>query len=149
MGYCGVSVVGYGTLTLENSRFYADRMIALRNDYGSTWDGNIVIKNCEFTPTSAGNPSLIFLKNPENHDFGYTCYAPRMIEIDGLRVYSSNQIYVMANPNSEHQTADYSPAFPYVPSEKVSIKNFKSNGKKAPLLSPNTVFFRDTEFTVQ
>ena len=29
------------------------------------------------------------------------------------------------------------------------VKNIKTNNNKAPLLSPNTVFFRDTEFTVQ
>jgi hypothetical protein len=92
---------------------------------------------------------LIQLSNPESHDFGYTCYAPHTVEIDGVRVYSSAQVYILADPNKEHTSADYSPKFPYIPSKQVTVKNIKTNNNKAPLLSPNTVFFRDTEFTVQ
>lgn len=149
LGHAGVSVVGYGTLTVENSIFNSNHIVNLRNDYGSTWDGNIIIKDCEFIPLKSGNATLIQLSNPESHDFGYTCYAPHTVEIDGVRVYSSAQVYILADPNKEHTSADYSPKFPYIPSKQVTVKNIKTNNNKAPILSPNTVFFRDTEFTVQ
>jgi len=149
IGHGGASVVGYGSLTLENSKFYSKQIIDLRSDYGSTWDGEVVIRNCEFTPINNGNVFLIMTTNPENHNFGYTCYAPKNIEIDGLHVNSSSTVYVMSDPNKEHSTADFAAEYPYIPSEKVTVKGYTANSSKAILLNPNTIIFRDTEFTVQ
>ena len=60
-------------------------LVNLRNDYGSTWEGEIVIRNSVFVP-AGGRPvsaSLIGGRNSGNHDFGYTAYMPERITIEG------------------------------------------------------------------
>jgi hypothetical protein len=71
-------------LTVENSTIYGRNLINLRSDYGSTWQGELVIRNCVFVP-AGGRPtsaSLIGGSYSGQHDFGYTCYMPERITIE-------------------------------------------------------------------
>ena len=149
IGRSGVSVVGYGKLILENSKFYSKQMINLRNDYGSTWDGDVIIKNCEFIPSIEGEQVLIRAQNHEKHNFGYPCYAPKNIKIDGLRVCSSERVYIMSDPNPNHNTEDFEAEYPYYPSETITLKNYTSDSGEAPILCPNKIIFRNIEFSIQ
>ena len=40
-----ISVVGGGTLTVEDTTVYNDSVISLRGDYGSSWRGDVILKN--------------------------------------------------------------------------------------------------------
>ena len=51
LGYMGVQAIGFGTLLVENSTIRSrNAMVSLRSDYGSSWKGDIVIRNCTFAP---------------------------------------------------------------------------------------------------
>ena len=77
-----INLIGGGTALIEDSTMYGDKIINLRQDYGSVWNGEIVVKNS--TLISSGVKSL-FTAYWNNHDFGYTTYLPN-ITIDGLKI---------------------------------------------------------------
>jgi len=55
MGHMGINAIGSGLLTVENSTINSNTFIMLRTDYGSTWQGDVLIRNCVFVP-AAGKP---------------------------------------------------------------------------------------------
>jgi hypothetical protein len=89
LGYSGLSVVGFGTLLVENTKIRSVKAaISLRGDYGSFWDGEVIIRNCEYVPS--GSPlALINAVNDGAHDFGYPCMLPRKITVEGLAIDDS------------------------------------------------------------
>src|SRR5690554_3241017 len=92
LGHMGVNAIGSGTFTIENTTLYGRNLINLRPDYGSTWEGTFVIRNCIFVP-AAGRPfraSLFGGSNHGQHDFGYPTYMPEKIIIDGLTIVDTN-----------------------------------------------------------
>src|SRR5690606_23965848 len=86
LGHQGINAIGSGTFLVENSTIRGTTLINLRSDYGSTWEGDFIIRNCIFVPRGlkSGNVNLIGGSNSGQHDFGYTCYMPKKILIDGL-----------------------------------------------------------------
>ncbi len=81
--------IGTGTITYKNVTVYADgssAAITLRNDYGATWHGNVVIDGLTMR-TSKDKPTLSVLGvDYVNHDFGYTCYLPTKIELNNAKI---------------------------------------------------------------
>lgn len=71
-----INAVGGGTAIIENSRIYNPRVIGLRSDYGSTWRGDIVVKNCHlispFDRASVVNGII------HNADYGYNTVMPNL-----------------------------------------------------------------------
>ncbi len=71
-----INAVGGGVAVIENSTIYNPRVIGLRSDYGSTWRGDIVIKNCHlispFDRASAVNGII------HNADYGYNTVMPNL-----------------------------------------------------------------------
>jgi hypothetical protein len=57
----------------------------MRGDYGSTWEGNVVLKNVN-AYASEGD-FYMFFHSYYNWDYGYKCYIPN-ITIDNLNIYS-------------------------------------------------------------
>ena len=55
LGHMGINAIGTGVLTVENSTIHGRNLVNLRNDYGSTWEGEIVIRNSVFVP-AGGRP---------------------------------------------------------------------------------------------
>lgn len=92
LGYMGINAIGSGTFTVENSKIDERHLINLRPDYGSTWRGKFVIRNCAFVPACGRpiNASLIGGSNSGQHDFGYPCSMPERITIGALRIDDSN-----------------------------------------------------------
>ena len=89
-GHTGVNVVGSGLLQLENCNIHRKSLIALRDDYGSSWEGEIIVRNCKLiVPEGAKNVSLLRGSNTGKHDFGYTCYLPERIDIENLVIDDS------------------------------------------------------------
>ncbi len=91
LGHAGLNAIGRGRLLVENSTIHGSSFIRFREDYGSTWDGTIQIRNCRWIPGKRNERHLeIFdLSNDGTHDFGYPCSMPRHIEIDGLFIDDS------------------------------------------------------------
>ena len=89
-GHTGVNVVGYGTLLLENCIVHRKSLVALREDYGSSWEGELIVRNCRLiVPEKAKNVSILRGANAGKHDFGYTCYFPERIDIENLVIDDS------------------------------------------------------------
>ncbi len=123
LGHHGIKLIGMGTALIENTTVLSDSFVDLRADYGSTWNGDLIIRNCKFYPTGITS-NIINAENTEDHDFGYTCYMPQRIEIDGLYVHRFGVSYLFSMVNSKHLTNDYDAAYPVVAPKEITVSNF-------------------------
>jgi hypothetical protein len=153
LGHMGINAIGSGLLTIENSTIRGRSVVNLRNDYGSTWQGEIVIRNCIFVP-AGGKPasaSLISGSNSGQHNFGYTCYMPERITIENLRIEDSNHPdnyqgpAIFANFNPEMKDNTYREKFPYIKTNEVILRNVTTDSKKALRISDNPFMFKDVK----
>ena len=123
LGHHGIKLIGSGTALIENTTVLSDSFIALRSDYGSTWNGELIIRNCKFYPTGVAT-HIIDAENTEDHDFGYTCYLPRRIVIDGFYVHRAGINYLFTMVNSKHILNSYDAEYPVVPPQEIVVSNF-------------------------
>ena len=98
IGCKGITLIGGGTFLMENTQVHSGNMISLRSDYGSTWDGEFMIRDCEFFPGQAARPALVSGDNDGRHDFGYLCSMPGKITIDGLVIHDKNHPFYYLGP---------------------------------------------------
>lgn len=157
MGHMGINAIGTGTLTVENTTIRGGTLVNLRSDYGSTWRGEFIIRDCVFVP-AGGRPvsaSLIGGSNSGQHDFGYTCYMPERITIENLRIDDSNhpEDYegpaIFGNFNREMTDDSYEEAFPYVITKEVILRNVTTASGKELRLSSNPYMFRGVKVVVE
>ena len=155
LGHQGINAIGCGIFTVENTTIHGRSLINLRSDYGSTWQGELVIRNCVFVP-AGGRPisaSLIGGSYSGQHDFGYTCYMPERITIDNLRIDDSNHPAnyhgpaVFANFNPSMTDDSYVEKFPYVRTREVILEDVTTASGKALRLSDNPFMFKDVQVT--
>ena len=137
---CSLRLTGGGEFSLENSRIktkgYGNGIfIMLREDYGSTWRGDIKIKNCVYDSTLK-NPKIETLKliwaQWANHNFGYKTYMPS-VYVDNLtfdeRLGVKNvNLFYLENKDE---------AFSFV--EDYSKESFDGTPNKNPYTAPKTV----------
>lgn len=157
LGYMGVRAIGHGTFTIENTTVRSRHFIFLRQDYGSTWDGDFVIRNCTFIPivNKATSISLIHGLNSGVHDFGYTCYMPENITIENLHIqdsivaedYRGPVIFSDFNPKKKDKS--YVEQFPYVLTKQVLIKNVTTSSGKGLRVSENAFMFKKVEVKIK
>ena len=106
IGDKGICVVGSGTLNISNTTSVAtNAFITLRDDYGSTWDGKIYIKECSYT-TSEMSKLIDFKVRYNNgkilHDYGYnkvlpSIYINNLFINDEKMLDSSSKFYIFYN----------------------------------------------------
>ena len=156
IGRTPVSAIGSGTLLIENSRFYAHAIVNLRPDYGSHWDGDIIIRGCTWTP-NRGDPltkssySIITGENTEDHDFGYACTMPHSVTIENLRVedgkttsaYKGISLFADIAPHRVSASSEAAAASPIRLTEEVRVSGLETASGKAWFLSPNMYAFRN------
>jgi hypothetical protein len=158
-----INFIGEGLIYLENVTIHVDPksyMINLRDDYGSTWQGDLVMKDCHIEFTK--NKTDISLINVTffNHDFGYQTYLPENIYIDGLTMskYDGVNLHLykkledfdvdIGDPEIIYPaaiTGEIGPILnPYEPTKLIDIKN-------APGINwifPNTPQFKDMQVII-
>jgi len=142
LGHAGLNAIGRGLLLVEGSTLLGASMISLRSDYGSTWEGKIVIRNCRWTPAGGRSvtPCMLHMRNDGTHDFGYPCFMPETVVIDGLYVDDSNHpknydgMFLLSDPGGGKSQAS---PFPYAMCRTVTIRGFTTASGKAPRISPN------------
>jgi hypothetical protein len=142
LGYAGLNAIGRGVLTVEDSILCGYSMINFRSDYGSTWEGDVVIRNCRWIPACGRrcSPRMFSVRNDGTHDFGYSCFMPREIKIDGLHVDDSNHpegyrgLYLFSNPGG---TDPADSPFPYARCQKVTVRGLTTASGKKPRISSN------------
>ncbi|HTE23600.1 hypothetical protein [Flavitalea sp.] len=153
LGHMGINAIGSGVLTVENSTINGNNLINLRSDYGSTWQGDVFIRNCVFVP-AGGKPisaSLIGGANSGQHDFGYICYMPERITIENLRINDSNhpESYqgpaIFSNFNPAMTDASYKETFPFIRTREVILRNITIASGKKLSLSSNPFLFKDVK----
>ena len=150
----GISALGFGTLLLENLEVHDFRLVKIRGDYGSSWDGNIIVRNCTLkVPADAVNVDLFNGYNFRAHDFGYDCTLPHTIEINGLVIddsevkseeYSGPFIFSRFDVNRKAEKL-----FPYPAPRKVIVKGLEIASGKELSVSLNKEMFKDTEIVIQ
>ena len=87
-----MAITGNGYFEVENTRWFAEgsgygsnSLIHLRADYGSTWEGDISVKNVK-AYIHTEDKSYTFYHSYNNWYFGYVAHFPN-ISIDGLEYY--------------------------------------------------------------
>lgn len=153
LGHQGINTIGSGTFTVENSTMYGRSLINLRSDYGSTWQGEFIIRNCKFIPAGGApvSASLFGGSYSGQHDFGYTCYMPWRITIENLTIDDSNhpQDYqgpaIFSNFNPEMLDESYEEKYPYVKTREVILRNVSTTSGKNLRISDNPHMFIDVE----
>lgn len=85
-----MEIIGKGELIFDRLNWCSasnegpyNNMAYLRGDYGSTWDGTIIYKDCtlNFSPGNAN----VFYHSYTNWNFGYECHFPNLI-IDNPKI---------------------------------------------------------------
>jgi hypothetical protein len=153
LGHMGINAIGTGTFTVENSTIRGRSLINLRPDYGSTWQGEFIIRNCIFVPVNGAPASAALISGSYSgqHDFGYTCYMPERITIENLRIddsshpenYQGPAIFTDFNPQMKDDS--YQEKFPYVKTREVILRNVTTASGKALRVSDNPYMFRDVK----
>ena len=144
LGHMGLNAIGRGTLTVENSTVNGRSFISLRGDYGSTWEGVIVIRDSRWIPAcgAAVQPHVISASNDGQHAFGYPCFMPREVIIDGLAIADGNHPegyegpYLFADPDGSTPDTAARP-FPYHLTEQVTIRHLTTASGRKPRTSPD------------
>lgn len=153
LGHMGINAIGSGLLTIENSTVRARSFVNLRPDYGSTWQGELLIRNCIFVPAD-GKPvsaSLISGSYSGQHDFGYTCYMPERVTIENLRIDDSRHPdnyrgpAIFSNFNAEMKDQTYHEKYPYIKTKTVTLRNVTTASEKALRVSDNLFMFKDVK----
>ena len=153
LGHMGINAIGSGTLTVENSTIRGNNLINLRSDYGSTWQGEIVVRDCVFVPKDGETTraSLFGGSYSGQHDFGYTCYMPEKITIQNLHIDDSNHPEVYQGPaifkdfNEEMTDDSYTEKFPYVKTNEILLRNVTTASGKDLIISSNPFMFKDVK----
>lgn len=157
LGWMGLNAIGRGELLVEDSTLYGGTLVSFRADYGSTWQGNLTIRNSRWIPACGDVhlPHMINVSNDGMHDFGYPCSMPEEVTIDGLFVDDSNHpedyegmFYFTAPDNMRNDpeavaTSEERP-FPYVPCKKVTVKGLTTASGKKPRVSPDETISANT-----
>jgi hypothetical protein len=157
LGHMGLNAVGRGLLTVEDSTLYGGALVSFRGDYGSTWEGDLIIRNCRWVPSCGETswPHLFNVRNDGMHDFGYPCSMPRAITIDGLLVDDANHpegydgLYFFTDPDAMSAGDGPMPLaaerpFPYAWCREVTVRGLTTASGKKPRLSPNAEMERHT-----
>ncbi len=156
LGYMGLNAIGRGRLLVEDSTLYGRALISFRGDYGSTWEGDVVIRNCRWAPNCGDKswPCLIDAHNDSKHDFGYPCFMPREITIDGLTVDDSNHpedyqgMYLLSDPGGLKDQELAQRPYPYALCEKLRVRGLTTASGKAPRVSSNAVVEKSVDFVM-
>ena len=99
LGKDGVNLVGFGTFYMSNTSVTSGNMLSLRPDYGTFWDGDIIVENCSYTKMGCiGKGTLIGSFTGGKYyggvDFGYPSMLPKRVLFSGLTVANVDELYI-------------------------------------------------------
>ena len=150
-GLC-INVIGGGTLNIIGTKRYAgDEFISLRGDYGATFEGDMLIKDCTYYATAEYNTEKggtydqnarlakayvigsgvtngsygVGTKYEASYytwDFGYKCYMPQVITVDNLTSYAQS-LAVFNDIDDKHFIKQSADDGIYEPTKKIIFKN--------------------------
>jgi hypothetical protein len=155
LGHQGINLIGSGVFLVENTKVCGVNFINLRTDYGSTWEGEIIIRNCEYIPRNGAQADAVLINggNSGRHDFGYACHMPEKITIDGLVINDANPVADYPGPrifapfNKDYTSEDYKEKYPYATTREIGIRNLRIKSGKPLIISNNRFMFRNVRVT--
>lgn len=149
-----INLIGSGVFELINSKVNNDisAMISLRTDYGSTWRGDLIIKNTHFN--SARDTVTLIGASWYNHNYGYKCYMPENIVLENLTFENATKVNIFTTTFTtlEQKYGNISTDYildgvtevkninPYAPTKTVTVIN---PDKKVTYFIPHTQLFED------
>ena len=151
LGHQGVSLIGYGLFLMENTVVHNNNLISLRVDYGSFWRGNIIVRNCVLVPRDKkATPCVIAGTYTGKHDFGYQCFMPFQIQVNGLKIldgaerkYSGPCVFADFNRN---YGPGYMENYPYIRPQMVVVRDVITESGMQIREAVNPAFFQNTRF---
>ena len=157
LGHMGLNAIGRGVLTVEDSTLYGNALVSFRSDYGSSWEGDLIIRNCHWIPACGDTcwPHMIHTRNDGMHDFGYPCFMPREVTIDGLFVDDKNHpeeyqgMFVFTDPDNTQSDGDDATTsaerpFPYERCKRLRVQGLSTASGRKPQVSPNAEIQKST-----
>lgn len=140
--HMGVNATGRGQLVVEDSTVHSQRMIKFRSDYGSTWDGEVLIRNSRWVPPQSDSDTVAMfgVQNDGTHDFGYNSSMPTTIRIEGLTIddgparAGTSNVVLFDDPSG---ALDPTLPHPYRPTKYVEITNLTTTSRLTPRVSEN------------
>lgn len=146
LGWQCLNLIGHGTFILENTEAFGRSLINLRDDYGSTWDGTVAIHNCTWHPVNEDS-SVFSASYSGNHDFGYPCYMPVEVTIDGLTITDNNLaanpeyhgLSIFSNYDAKINEADDGTKrpYPYHTTRKLCVRGIRTESGKGLFIKKN------------
>jgi len=161
-GVHGINLIGLGTARIENCLMYGNNIVNFRSDYGSHWEGEMIIRDCTWVPGQGGDLKgryyAIYGQNYEDHDFGYPCMMPENITIENLHVddsratseYEGIILFAPMNPArkdaaTEKEVTGAAVYDPYQITKNFRISGYTSKTGKKWQLTTNAWMFRQME----
>lgn len=130
IGNRGMTLIGGGTLNIENVTTYAQSLITLRGDYGANWNGDININNVKHYLPATGGCYIIKGDCNLEFDYGIECGCGKNIYINNYDIiYGNNTITDMWVINNKI-TGTENPIHKYKIFDKLDIRNVKSDTGK-------------------
>ena len=84
IGDRGITVTGGGDLIIDNTTCSGQRFIGFRSDYGSKWDGDIMITNCVLRVSNESKNIFLLGFSPVNFDYKYPVSFANSIMIENF-----------------------------------------------------------------
>jgi len=158
LGHQGINLIGSGTALIENTTVSGRRFINLRDDYGSVWDGEVIVKNCVFNQSNGSGSDHVLIggSNDGRHNFGYACMMPRKITIDGLTIRDKRHSLFYFGPKIFDGFGGIwlyitdlfrAPPYPYGAAEEVILRNITTESGMCLGKSMNFPRFRNVQVT--
>jgi hypothetical protein len=137
-------------MLIENCEMHGTRLVSLRRDYGSTWDGDIIIRDCILKAYPKNKElSIINGANDGSHDFGYPCQLPSSITVEGLTIDDSQitDTEKYTGPTvltSFDREAGKEEPFPFGTTCEITLKDVSVTSGRPLILAPNPEAFPGT-----
>ena len=149
-----INLVGGGTCLIENVHLSSGHwpfFVRLREDYGGTWEGELIIKNCKLTVSDGAKSAYLIRAQWNEHDYGYPCYIPE-IYVDGLEIFHLNgkkftgAFYIFKEMTVTASDFRYNEINPINVPKKIVLKNLSHPYTLTENLR-NAQIFADTKIT--
>jgi hypothetical protein len=149
LGWQCLNAIGNGAFLIEEVDAYGRAFVNLRDDYGCTWNGDIIIRNSVWHPLSEKR-SVFCGYNDCDHDFGYICHLPN-VDIDGLTIDEEHAdgapVYIFNDYTSRMELPDEQRIYKPVPPKSVKVRNIGTARPielcEKPSLMPDTAFDKE------
>ena len=136
-GHQKLQVIGFGEFLIERCKCHGTLFMLLRGDYGSFFNGNVTVRDCEWEILPYDKKGyLVAAGNKGTHNFGYECMLPKNIRIENVFINDTNApedyagTFIFNNYDAYDEEFEKGKPFPYGLPERVTLKNVRTASGK-------------------